>query len=72
LNDRIVSKFISVDLMSIKETMQKSILIYILNVLLLIKKDFKSDKIDNFILNALSSEILDKKSRKQIESLYSK
>ncbi|MEA4821630.1 MAG: hypothetical protein VB122_05315 [Erysipelotrichales bacterium] len=39
---------------------------------LLIRKDFKLDEIDNFILNALSSEILDKKSRKQIESLYSK
>ena len=37
---------------------------------LLIREGFKSDKIENFILNALSDEILDRKSKKQIESLY--
>jgi hypothetical protein len=53
--------------MAIKDTMRKSILLDILNVLLIIRKEQKNDEIDNFILNALSGEILDKKSKKQIE-----
>ena len=30
---------------------------------------YKTDEIENFILNALSGEILDKKSKKQVEVL---
>lgn len=48
--------------------MRKSILLDILNVLL-IMKDQKTDEVESFILNALSGEILDKKSKKQIEAL---
>lgn len=69
LNDKIASRLISLDLMAVKETMRKSILLDILNVLILIKKSFKTDEIENFILDALSGEILDKKSKKQIEAL---
>jgi len=49
--------------------MRKSVLLDILNVLLLIRKELKADEIESFILNALSGEILDKKSKKQIEAL---
>jgi len=70
LNDKIASRLISVNLMAVKETMRKSILLDILNVLFVIRKELKSDKIESFILNALSGEILDKKSKKQMESLY--
>lgn len=69
LSDKIASRLISLDLMSVKETMRKSILLDILNVLLVIRKERKTDEIEGFILNALSGEILDKKSKKQIESL---
>lgn len=69
LNDRIASRLISFDLMAVKETMRKSILFDILNVLLLIRKGHKTDEIENFILNALSGEILDKNSKKQVEVL---
>lgn len=69
LNDKIASRLISFDITAAKETMRKSILLDILDVLLIIRKDQKTDAIENFILNALSGEILDKKSKKQIEVL---
>jgi hypothetical protein len=71
LNKKIAGKLISFDLMAVKETMRKSILLDILNVLLIIRKELKTDEAENFILNALSGEILDKKSKKQIEALLS-
>ncbi|MGI5876816.1 MAG: hypothetical protein ACOX6X_08440 [Dethiobacteria bacterium] len=69
LNDKIASRLISFDLMAVKETMRKSILLDILNVLFIIRKRYKTDEIESFISNALSGEILDKKSKKQIEAL---
>ncbi len=69
LNDKIASKLISFSLMAIKETMRKSILLDIINVLLLIRNEHKTDEIESFIINALSGEILDKKTKKQIELL---
>jgi hypothetical protein len=69
LNDKIASRLISFDLFSVKETMRKSILLDILNVLLIIRQELKTDKIESFILNALTGEVLDKKAKKQIEAL---
>ena len=69
LNDKIASSLISFDIMAVKETMRKSILLDILNVLLIIRKGHKKGEIDTFILYALTGEILDKKSKKQIEAL---
>ena len=69
LNDKIASRLISFELMAVKETMRKSILLDILNVLLIVRKEHKTDEIESFILNALSGEILDKKSKKQVEVL---
>lgn len=66
LQDKIASRLISLDIRAVKETMRKSILLDILNVLLIIRKIHKTDEIESFILNALSGEILDKKSKKQI------
>jgi len=71
LNDQIASRLISFDVMAVKETMRKSILLDILNVLLAIRKELKTDEMESFILNALTGGILDKKSKKQIEALYS-
>ncbi|MGE5629741.1 MAG: hypothetical protein ACM3TR_01445 [Caulobacteraceae bacterium] len=69
LNDKIASRLISFDIIAVKETMRKSVLLDILNVLLVIRQEHKTDAIENFILNALSGEVLDKKSKKQIEAL---
>ena len=69
LNNKVAAALISFDFMSVKETMRKSILLDILNILLIIRKELKNDHIENFILNALSGEILDKKTKRRIESL---
>lgn len=69
LNDKISCQLISIDLMDIKETMRKSILLDILNVLIIIRKNYKTPEIENFILKVLTGEILDKKSKKQIEAI---
>ncbi len=55
--------------MAVKETMRKSILLDILNALLIMKKELQSSEIEGFILEALSGGILDKKSKKEFESL---
>jgi hypothetical protein len=68
-DDKIVSGLISIKLTDIKETMRKSVLLDILNVLLIIKNIYKTDEMDSFILSALTGEILDKKSKKQIQAL---
>lgn len=69
LNHKIADILISFNLMSVKETMRKSILLDILSVLLIIRKTLKTNEIENFILNALSGEILDNKAKKQVKTL---
>lgn len=69
LRDIITLRLISFDIMTVKETMRKSILLDILNVLLVIRKEHKTAEVEDFILKALSGGILDKKSKKQIEHL---
>ena len=69
LDDKIASRLISFDLMAVKETMRKSILLDILNVLLIIRQNQKTDEMESFIFDTLSGEILDKKSKKEIEVL---
>ncbi|HMM05659.1 MAG TPA: hypothetical protein PKD52_03190 [Clostridiales bacterium] len=67
LNRKIADRLVSFDLMAIKDTMRKPLLLDILNVLLAIRKEQQTDEAENFILKALTGEILDKKSKKQIE-----
>ncbi len=68
LTDKIAARLVSFDLMSVKETMRKSILLDIINILLLIRKELRSEEIEGFILKALSGEVLDRKWKKQIEA----
>lgn len=69
LNVKIASGLLAFNIMDVKETMRKSILLDILTVLFTIRKELKSDAIEDFIRDALSSELLDKKSKKQLEAL---
>ena len=69
LSEVIASTLLSFDYMAVKETMRKSILLDILNVLRIIRKDRNADEIEVFILNALSGGVLDRKSKGQIEAL---
>lgn len=70
LYDRIVKALLSFDVSKVKETMRKSILLDIINIFVLLKKDYNNDEMDSFILKALSGEILDKKSKKQIQITF--
>jgi len=69
LDDIIAARLITIDLMAVKETMRRSILLDILNVLGIIGKEYRTDEIESFIKDVLTADILDKKSRKQMENL---
>lgn len=69
LNEKISDALISLDFEKIRETMRKPILLDILGVLFLIRKENKSEKAEGYILNALSGEILDAKSKKQFKAM---
>jgi hypothetical protein len=69
LNGKIADRLISLDMTEIKETMRKSVLLDILNVLAQIRINHETDEIESFIVSALTGEILDKKAKKQIEAL---
>jgi ABC-type proline/glycine betaine transport system ATPase subunit len=69
LCEKISSKLISYDITAVKETMRKSILTDILNVLLIIRQEHRTKETETFISNALFGDILDKKTKKQIEAL---
>jgi hypothetical protein len=66
LGKAIAEKLLSFDLMAMKESMRKLVLLDILDTLLIIQKSQSSEEIDAFVLKALSGEILDKKAKKQV------
>jgi len=67
LHDKIANELMAINIMDIKLTMRKLILLDILNILALIRKHRTSEEIDGYISKALTGELLDKKSKKQIE-----
>lgn len=68
LHERIARELMAVNIAGVKETMRKLILLDILNILVLIKKHQTTDKIDGYIVRALTGGVLDKKAVKQIEA----
>jgi hypothetical protein len=68
LNEKISGALMELDLENIKETMRKSILLDILDVLFIIRKTNKSENMEGYILKALSGEILDAKSKKRFKA----
>jgi hypothetical protein len=65
----IADKLIAIDILSFKETMQKPILLDILEVLILIRKNQTNDEIEGYIVKSLSGGILDKKSIGKIRAI---
>jgi hypothetical protein len=65
----IADRLMALDILSVKETMRKSILTDILEVLTMIRKYKTKDEIESYIFTALSGGILDKKSVKKIEAM---
>lgn len=66
---QIADELISLEITEIRESMQKTVLTDILSVLAAIRKQQPSDKIDAYIVQALSSDILDRKAKKEIEKI---
>lgn len=69
LTATIAKRLMALELTEIKDTMRKLVYMDILNILALIRESSKDEEIENYILNALKGDLLDKKSKKQIEEL---
>lgn len=65
----IADKIMAIDISSIRVTMQKLVLLDILEILTMIRKYQTNDKIESYISNALSGGVLDKKAIKQVEAM---
>ncbi|HPS36071.1 MAG TPA: hypothetical protein PK854_12500 [Oscillospiraceae bacterium] len=68
LHEKIADALISADLTKQPQTMQKLILLDILTILVVLRKNVQKAETERFIFDALSGELLDKKSKKQIEA----
>ncbi|PKM72928.1 MAG: hypothetical protein CVU91_07855 [Firmicutes bacterium HGW-Firmicutes-16] len=68
LNSKIAETLMSINIAGIRDTMQKSVLLDITNILLLIRKAHTSDAIEKYITDALTGGILDSKSKKAIQA----
>lgn len=66
-NKNIAEALLNYDIMSVRESMRKLILLDTINTLLEIKKYCQCSEINEYIFAALSGEVLDKKSKKAIE-----
>jgi hypothetical protein len=67
---RIISeRLVALPLEKIRETMRKSILMDILQILIPMRRYVQDPEIDRFINQALTGDILDKKAKKQLEAL---
>lgn len=69
LLQRIADNIMSISIPAVKETMRKLILFDILGVLAEIRKYNTTDAMEDYIFNALSGGLLDKKAKKQIEAM---
>ena len=69
LNKKIANAIMGINILDIRETMRKLILLDILEILAAIRKYQTTDEIESYIFSAFSGEILDKKGKKQIESM---
>lgn len=66
LSDKIAAALMSINISRIKETMQKSILTDILNILLIIRKIKSNNEIEDYIVKALNGGLIDIKTKKNI------
>lgn len=64
----IAGKLLEFDPGTVSETMRKSVLLDIINTLLVVRKMYGTEKIGEYISNALAGGIIDGKSKKTIEA----
>jgi hypothetical protein len=65
----ILPQLLAYDLLAVKETMRKVVLLDIINVLAVIRHNSSDPAIESFLLDAISGAILDQKSKKEVEAL---
>ncbi|MDD4334302.1 MAG: hypothetical protein PHY77_01705 [Desulfotomaculaceae bacterium] len=65
----IADRLISVSIPNIEETIRKPVLIDILEVLMVIRKGWYPDEVEQFISLALAGDLLDQNDKKQIKSM---
>jgi len=68
-HEKITNDLLKYDVMAVRESMRKLVLLDIIDTLVEIRKAQDKKEINEFILQALTGEILDKKSKKRIEGL---
>ena len=68
LSQKTAELLMNFDILSAKETMRKLFLLDIINILLLIRKQVKTEEIEKYISDALLGGILDSKSKKVIQA----
>jgi len=66
---RICDRLLSVDISMRKETQQKILLMDILSVFAVVRRFYKDERVENYIITAMTGEILDKKAKAEIEKL---
>ncbi|NLF50278.1 MAG: hypothetical protein GX577_04005 [Leptolinea sp.] len=64
---RICEKLLDIDISQRKETQQKLVLLDILSVFIITRRIETNEKVERYILNALTGELLDKKSKAEIQ-----
>ena len=69
LHNEIANKIMDIKLSDVRETMRKQILLDILGVLIVIRKYQTTDEIEEYITNALTGGLIDKKTINIIESI---
>ncbi len=69
LASKIADRLLAIDISARKETQQKIVLMDILSVFAVIRRYLKDERIEKFIVTALTGEVLDKKAKAEIEKL---
>lgn len=68
MRGKIAEALMSVDILSARETMRKLFLLDIINILVLIRKDERTEQTEKYISDALLGGILDSKSKKAVQT----
>jgi hypothetical protein len=67
--DRVIEKLYSMDILKVKETMRRVIVIDILNIFKIIKSNVNDSRIDKYYNNIMNSSIFDEKVKKEFKKI---
>ncbi len=66
---KIAAELMSISITELRQTMQKSILLDIVDILLLIRKQQPTDEVESYLFSILTGGVLDAKEKKRIQTL---